>query len=58
MGPIGLGPVGPGSRGCSVDVLYLSREEIISLATLDDVLACVEVAYRENAVGQIGRAHV
>lgn len=52
MGLIGLGPVDPGSRGCSVDVLYLSREEIISLATLDDVLACVEVAYREKAVGR------
>lgn len=52
MGPIGLGPVDPGSRGCSMDVLYLSREEIISLATLDDVLACVEVAYREKAVGR------
>lgn len=35
-----------------MDVLYLSREEIISLATLDDVLACVEVAYREKAVGR------
>ena len=35
-----------------MDVLYLSREDIMSLATLDDVIACVEAAYREKATGR------
>lgn len=34
-----------------MDVLYLSRDEIASLVTLDDALACVEAAYREKPVG-------